>query len=178
MSKACECGVTCLRSSSKYKAKKMAKHGARTVGDIIVLILKILGTICLIGITTSLVFACIFVMYNQDVSVLCSDLDVSLDDLLNLSSVIYYADTDTGQYQELVTLQSLEHRTWVYYEDIPLDMERAAVAIEDKRFYKHNGVDWWRTSGAFVNMFLGCGTLSADRRLRSSSLKTSPVKTR
>ena len=33
-------------------------------------------------------------------------------------------------------------------------MEHAAVAIEDKRFYKHKGVDWYRTTGAFINMFL------------------------
>ncbi len=132
----------------------MAKYGARTVGDVVLLILKVLGTLCLIGITTSLILACIFVMYVK--TNLSSDLDISLDDFsLNLSSVIYYADSDTGQYQELVTLQSLEHRTWVYYEDIPEDIEHAAVAIEDRRFYKHNGVDWYRTSGAFVNMFLG-----------------------
>jgi penicillin-binding protein 1A len=33
-------------------------------------------------------------------------------------------------------------------------MEHATVAIEDKRFYKHKGVDWYRTVGAFANMFL------------------------
>lgn len=42
----------------------------------------------------------------------------------------------------------------VDYADIPKDMEHAAVAIEDKRFYKHKGVDWYRTTGAFINMFL------------------------
>ena len=29
------------------------------------------------------------------------------------------------------------------------------VAIEDKRFYEHQGVDWYRTVAAFFNMFLG-----------------------
>ena len=32
-------------------------------------------------------------------------------------------------------------------------MEKALVAIEDKRFYDHKGVDWYRTLGAFVEMF-------------------------
>ena len=32
-------------------------------------------------------------------------------------------------------------------------MEKALVAIEDKRFYEHKGVDWYRTAGAFVTMF-------------------------
>ena len=33
-------------------------------------------------------------------------------------------------------------------------MEHALVAIEDKRFYTHKGVDWYRTAGAFAGMFL------------------------
>ena len=40
-------------------------------------------------------------------------------------------------------------------EEIPEDLIHAFVAIEDKRFYKHKGVDWYRTLGAFANHFLG-----------------------
>ena len=32
-------------------------------------------------------------------------------------------------------------------------MEKALVSIEDKRFYEHKGVDWYRTAGAFVTIF-------------------------
>ena len=56
---------------------------------------------------------------------------------------------------ELAALQTDENRIWVDYEDIPEYFEQAAVAIEDKRYYEHKGVDWYRTAGAFVNMFLG-----------------------
>ena len=52
-------------------------------------------------------------------------------------------------------LESSKNRIWVDYDHIPKNMEHAAVAIEDKRFYEHKGVDWYRTAGAFVNMFLG-----------------------
>ncbi|HBD87111.1 MAG TPA: hypothetical protein DC001_06765, partial [Clostridiales bacterium] len=55
---------------------------------------------------------------------------------------------------ELATLSSTENRIWVDYGDIPKDMEEALVAIEDQRFYKHKGVDWYRTVGAFANMFI------------------------
>ena len=44
---------------------------------------------------------------------------------------------------------------WVSYEEIPDHLVDALVAIEDHRFWLHHGVDWWRTAGAFFNMFLG-----------------------
>ena len=74
---------------------------------------------------------------------------------MSLSSVIYYIDPDTGREIELVTLQSSEYRRWVDYKDMPEHLINALVAIEDHRFFSHHGVDWWRTSGAFINMFLG-----------------------
>lgn len=39
-------------------------------------------------------------------------------------------------------------------KDIPQYLKDATVAIEDKRFYKHDGVDWKRTFGAFYNIFM------------------------
>ncbi len=43
---------------------------------------------------------------------------------------------------------------YVKYEEIPQSVINAFVAIEDKRFYQHNGVDWYRTLAASVNYFL------------------------
>ena len=41
------------------------------------------------------------------------------------------------------------------YSEIPQHVIDAFVAIEDKRFYRHNGVDWYRTLAAGVNYALG-----------------------
>lgn len=43
----------------------------------------------------------------------------------------------------------------VSYEEIPHALEQAFLAIEDKRFYQHRGVDWYRTVGAGLNVLLG-----------------------
>lgn len=40
-------------------------------------------------------------------------------------------------------------------EKIPQDLKDAVVAIEDERFYSHNGVDWKRTLGAVKNWLFG-----------------------
>ena len=45
--------------------------------------------------------------------------------------------------------------TFVEYDDIPKNLINACIAIEDKRFEKHQGVDWVTTMRACFKMFLG-----------------------
>ena len=122
------------------------------MGGALRLAFKVIVTVLLIFITTGLLFTCIFAIYVK--TCLTTDLDVSLDDMsMDLSSTIWYQN-DGGNWQELTKLYSGENRVWVDYNNIPVNMEHAAVSIEDKRFYEHKGVDWYRTSAAFVNMFV------------------------
>lgn len=74
---------------------------------------------------------------------------------LNQTSFIYIKDDKTGEFKEYQTLYSTENRIWVDNQDIPQAMKDAVVAIEDKRFYEHNGVDWARTLSAVVNLATG-----------------------
>ena len=76
------------------------------------------------------------------------------DFTLNENSVMYYTD-DSGQYQELGQVLSDTSSQWVDDEEIPQYLKDAAVAIEDRRFYTHHGVDWWRTAQAVFSMFTG-----------------------
>ena len=43
---------------------------------------------------------------------------------------------------------SIERRTWVPIEKIPVNLQTAVVAIEDRKFYKHWGIDVHRIIGA------------------------------
>ena len=80
---------------------------------------------------------------------------VDLDDLaVDLNSTIYYIDSD-GQIQVQQQIDAEMDRQWVSYEDIPQAMIDAAVAVEDHRFYKHQGVDWITTLQACARMFFG-----------------------
>ena len=49
------------------------------------------------------------------------------------------------------SIYSTEKRLYAPYDTIPDDLINAFVAIEDKRFFEHNGVDWYRTFGAGLN---------------------------
>ncbi len=131
----------------------IGKYGATGVLSIVSLILKIIGTVILVALTAALIFACIFAIYIK--TNLSEGLNIELNELsLNLSSVVLAENKTTGQWEEIAVLQSDETRFWVDYEDIPENFEKAVVAVEDQRFYRHNGVDWFRTGGAFFNMFI------------------------
>lgn len=62
---------------------------------------------------------------------------------------IYNDDNKPVEYQRL---HGTENRVWVGLDQIPDSMTNAQIAIEDKRFYDHSGVDWVRTAGAIVNL--------------------------
>lgn len=74
---------------------------------------------------------------------------------LNLSSSIYIQDPKTGKFVEYQKLYGTENRIWVDLQDMPKHMGDAIIAIEDKRFYDHGGVDWVRTGGAVISLISG-----------------------
>ena len=133
----------------------------RTIGRIIGRIFFTLFTLCLVGACTGGIFAAIFWAWIQ--SELIPVVQVNADDyVMNQSSIIYYKDKgvnqETGepyeQWLEYKILHGRENRILVDFNQIPKAMWQATVAIEDHRFFEHNGVDWKRTGGAVVNMFL------------------------
>lgn len=115
---------------------------------------KIFDTLILTGFLTVLVFLCIFAVYvKNDLS---NQSDFSVEGFsLDQTSVIYYQDRDTGSWKELKKLYSDENRVWVSLDDIPDNLKYACIAIEDKRFEDHNGVDWLRSLRAGLNLFMG-----------------------
>ena len=74
---------------------------------------------------------------------------------LNLSSFIYVENPTSGDFEEYQTLYGTENRIWVDMSEMPKAMGQAIIAIEDKRFYEHNGVDWYRTGSAVYSLITG-----------------------
>ena len=85
-----------------------------------------------------------------------SSVDFDLSKLkLNYTTFIYTngANDDAENPVEYTALSGGEDRVWVDYDQIPKSMRDAIVAIEDKRFWEHQGVDWRRTMSAAANLF-------------------------
>ncbi len=61
-----------------------------------------------------------------------------------------------GEREELTTgVFEASNLTYTPIEEIPETLTHAFVAIEDKRFFKHRGVDWYRTAAASVSYVFG-----------------------
>lgn len=147
------------------------KKGGRGIASAIFRVFgKTLGTIFIIGFISFLIFACIFTAYLKNY--LMPQVSFSLDSFrLNQNSVIYYEDKDTGKYEPLQNLYGDENRIWASYDEIPTELIYATVAIEDKRFFEHNGVDWFRSATASVNLFLNVKNVYGGSTLTQQLIK-------
>lgn len=112
------------------------------------------ATVLLIVLICGAVFVGTLGDYLQD-DILTTAADWSLEDYdLERTSFIYYVDNN-GDIQQLQQIYTTTDRQWASLDEIPQALVDAAVAIEDKRFYEHQGVDWITTVKACLNMFFG-----------------------
>ena len=110
-------------------------------------------TVAIIVITCGLVFAGILGRYLQEDILPGSDYNFTAI-TLPMTSFMYYQDS-SGEIQLLQQIHTTTDRQWADYDEIPEDLIHAAVAIEDHRFFEHQGVDWFTTVKAFAGMMTG-----------------------
>ena len=126
---------------------------------------NIVFTILLICIITGIIVGCAFSIYIKNY------IDPTIDESLlatggtsQTTQIYYYNYEDiearqnrTGDAVELEDqrLYGEQNSLWADYADIPQDLKDAFVAIEDKRFWDHSGVDWIRTGSAVLKFFVG-----------------------
>ena len=83
------------------------------------------------------------------------DFEISKDDLVIGTSNSVVLDRNGN---ELTDLSKEQQRKIITLDEMSDYLPKAYVAIEDKRFYDHSGVDWRRTSGAILNTVLKGGS--------------------
>ncbi|MCI9156909.1 MAG: transglycosylase [Lawsonibacter sp.] len=155
------------RQPAGTSRKRRKKKGG--IGRIIGIFFKVLGTLILIGLCTGALLCCFAAVYINEVIVPIADL--SMDDFpLGENSIMYYQDKATGEYKEMTTLLNVTSQIWVDYEDMPKYLIDATVAIEDKRFWEHPGVDWKGTAKAVLRMFTG-GEISGGSTITQQLIK-------
>lgn len=126
------------RKSKNKTKRKLSNFGATVI--------SLISIVCLTAlIVVGYVVVNIITVTNGDPVI---DLE-SAKNNQNQTSFLYASDAD-GNEIELLRLHGTENRIWVDLKDIPQNMRDAFIALEDKRFNDHKGVDWKRTIGVMV----------------------------
>lgn len=134
------------------------------LGVFIKIVADVIITVLLICALTGVICVCAFSIYIKNY--VNTEVDVSLFDMAIASGttttqIFRYNFSDrtnrvgTPVLMEGETIKGEKDSTYVTYDQIPENMINAVIAIEDKRFRTHNGVDWKRTIGAGLAFFTG-----------------------
>lgn len=135
-----------------YKQEPKIRIFAFLKSLIIIILRVILSVLSVTAITATLILLSLRVYV---LSLTDDNITLNLSNAkLALTSFIYVND-ENGVPQEYQRIFNSENRIWVEFNDIPAQMIDAIIAIEDKRFYEHKGVDWVRTGGAVINLLKG-----------------------
>ena len=132
---------------SKYKdeaAPSILDLILSAAGGVFAFLAKIFFSVLLACVVTGIVIGLSLLFYILGIA--NEPLTINLDTItLNQTSKIYVQNYETQEWEEDKQLYSTENRVWVDYKDIPKQMIQAQIAIEDKRFWEHDGVDLKRT---------------------------------
>ena len=134
--------------NSGQERRRPRRRGWGTAG-------RVIGTILLVFVLTAAIFAGIFSAYIN--SSMRGRVEVYLDEFeTKVSTELYYQEPSSGEWTMYHTLfLDSENRIWADLDQIPKDLQKAVVAIEDKRFYTHKGVDWHGTASAIFSTIFG-----------------------
>lgn len=134
-----------MAKPKKGKARKVFK-GVRFFLVSFLLVCVMCASIC--GVALAL-YLRVYIEPNAkiDVNELMFDMD--------MTSIVYAWDPEKEDYTEYEVLRGRENRIWSDLDEIPKDLQNAFIAIEDKRFYEHKGVDWKRTANGVINWIVG-----------------------
>lgn len=116
-------------------------------------VLRPIGALICLGIIAGCVLACYLTIYAFDMledDQYILDLDAKK---LEYTTFMYAQDPQTQEWFELQRLSSENgNRIWVDFDQLPETLLDTITAVEDKRFWEHNGVDWITTIKATVNL--------------------------
>lgn len=86
-------------------------------------------------------------------------------------TTIIYAKNSSGEFEELTKLHGEKNRVWVDRESMSEWLGKAFVALEDKRFYEHEGVDWYSSTLGIINSAVKSGDVRGGSTITQQLIK-------
>lgn len=147
----------------KRRSSKKSRRISKNIGRAMTIVGTTFSAMLLILVIMVCIVATVLAVYVLDFA--DNSYDANLRDVeMKYTSFIYGYDEEENLV-EIKRLAADENRVWVDYEDISQNIIDAVVASEDKRFYTHKGVDWYRTAGAFFSNGDGGGGSTITQQL-------------
>ena len=140
-----------INSDAGYGLKKTGRVLGRILGGAARLLLAAFLVLMTTGVIL-VAFGAIYVTHYLEVD---TRIVLSRSEQAETGHMLARDPENPDEWIEIHSLSQAENRIWVDYENIPQKIIDCVVAMEDKRFWEHEGVDWKRTIAAFANMFLG-----------------------
>ena len=103
---------------------------------------------------------------------------LDLDQIPYKTATVIYAKDEAGDWQEYARLNCTQNKEYVDGSAIPQNLKNAFVAVEDKDFYKHHGVNLLRTVYALVNelKYAVTGSYFGNLKIGASTIDQQLVK--
>lgn len=136
-----------MKTDKKTGKKKFSEKHPRISLLIKIIILLILA---LIVVATGVIVGMIYGGWGDD-------FEISEDELIIGSSNSIILDKDGNK---LAELSGDDNRKIIKLDEMPKNLKNAYIAIEDERFYEHNGIDLKRTGGAILKYVVHRGNAS------------------
>lgn len=147
----------------KKRSKKKHSRAVKNIGRALTIVGTTFSSMLLILVIMVCIVVTVLAVYVLDFA--DNSFDANLRNFeMKYTSFIYGYD-ENNDLVEIKRLAAEENRVWVDYEDISQNIIDAVVAAEDKRFYTHKGVDWYRTAGAFFSNGDGGGGSTITQQL-------------
>ncbi|MEA2367712.1 MAG: penicillin-binding protein, partial [Thermoleophilaceae bacterium] len=112
-----------------YRKRKQRRHAGNGRGRVVLVVVAVIVSAIIVGALSAIGYVIAVANTAPDIARL-KPIDKGT------SSIVYAADGSRLGYVQSDTI-----RTPVRWGDIPADLRQATVAIEDRRFYRHGGVD-------------------------------------
>ena len=139
--KAKQAAKNAVHPTPQMKARR--KRSFHRVGQLVL-------TMVLVGVISVCIVGSVLVVYMVNHFDADSYLPVLGEMSMDTRSVIYVQNT-AGEWEPYHNLLG-GNSVWTDLNEIPVHLQNALIAIEDERFWEHDGVDWKRTAGAMVNL--------------------------
>ncbi len=116
---------------------------------------RLFVTLFLIGVITGCVVVTAVTIYVMNF--METDAGIDLDNVSMAQTTIFYAANTSGEMEEVYRMSADENHIEVTLDQIPQYVQDAFICTEDKRFYEHDGVDWFRTISVTAQYLLKMG---------------------